>query len=86
LGGRQKEEKKQGMRANIQHPTSNIHRGKATPRPYQCDIKATPARMKNAECRMQVRSVKVCAAGGESPPSSAAKLPEFRMKVMNGKV
>jgi hypothetical protein len=38
------------------------------------------------EGRRQVRSVKVCAAGGESPPSWAAKLPEFRMKVMNGKV
>jgi hypothetical protein len=41
---------------------------------------------RNWESRKQVRSVKVCAAGGESPPSSAARLPEFRMKVMNGKV
>jgi hypothetical protein len=44
--------------------------------------------MKNqkAESKKQVRSVKACEAGGESPPSSAARLPEFRMKVMNGKV
>src|ERR1019366_886184 len=26
---------------------------KATPKPLQCDIKATPRRMQNAECRMQ---------------------------------
>jgi hypothetical protein len=35
---------------------------------------------------MQVRSEKACVTGGESPPSSAARLPEFRMKVMDGKV
>jgi hypothetical protein len=48
--------------------------------------KANTKRNQKVESRKQVRSVKVCAAGGESPPSSAARLPEFRMKVMNGKV
>jgi hypothetical protein len=48
--------------------------------------KATLGQKPKTESRKQVRSVKVCAAGDESPPSSAARLPEFRMKVMNGKV
>jgi len=33
-----------------------------------------------------VRSVKLCESGGESPPGLAAEPPEFRMKMMNGKV
>jgi hypothetical protein len=33
-----------------------------------------------------VRSEKSCVTGGESPPSLEAKPPEFRAKVMNGKV
>jgi hypothetical protein len=36
--------------------------------------------------RKQVRSEKSCVTGGESPSSLEAELPEFRMKVMNGKV
>jgi hypothetical protein len=36
--------------------------------------------------RKQVRSEKACVAEGESPSSLEAKLPEFRTKVMNGKV
>ena len=35
---------------------------------------------------MQVRSEKSCVTGGESPSSLEAELPEFRTKVMNGKV
>jgi hypothetical protein len=33
-----------------------------------------------------VRSVKLCASGGESPSSLAAQPLEFRTKRMNGKV
>ena len=33
-----------------------------------------------------VRSEKACETGGESPLSLEAKPPEFRAKVMNGKV
>jgi hypothetical protein len=40
----------------------------------------------NLESGMWVRSEKACVAGGESPPSSAARPPEFRTKEMNGKV
>ena len=40
----------------------------------------------NAEGRRQVRSEKSCVTGGESPSSLEAELPEFRTKVMNGKV
>jgi hypothetical protein len=39
-----------------------------------------------AESRKQVRSEKSCVIGGESPSSLEAELPEFRTKVMNGKV
>ncbi len=35
---------------------------------------------------MLVRSEKACETGGESPLSLEAKPPEFRAKVMNGKV
>ena len=44
-----------------------------------------PCRCKgNAEAL--VRSEKACETGGESPLSLEAKPPEFRAKVMNGKV
>jgi hypothetical protein len=33
-----------------------------------------------------VRFVKLCASGGESPPSLAAMPLEFKVKTMNGKV
>jgi hypothetical protein len=46
----------------------------------------TIAKNRNWESRKQVRSEKACVTRGESPPSLAARLPEFRMKVMNGKV
>ena len=36
-------------------------------------------------CQLE-RSEKTCVSEGESPSSSEAKLPEFRTKVMNGKV
>jgi hypothetical protein len=35
---------------------------------------------------LDVRSEKACVAEGESPSSLEAKLPEFRTKVMDGKV
>jgi hypothetical protein len=38
------------------------------------------------EGRRQVRSEKSCVTGGESPSSLEAELPEFRKKVMDGKV
>jgi hypothetical protein len=41
---------------------------------------------RNWESRKQVRSEKSCVTGGESPSSLEAELPEFRTKVMNGKV
>jgi hypothetical protein len=36
--------------------------------------------------KIMVRFEKSDASGGESPPSSAAEPPEFKAKVMNGKV
>jgi hypothetical protein len=48
---------------------------------------ATPKPLKaKEEGRMQVRSEKSCVTGGESPSSLEAELPEFRTKVMDGKV
>ena len=40
----------------------------------------------NSERRKQVRSEKLCVSEGESPSSPEARLPEFKTKVMNGKV
>jgi hypothetical protein len=41
---------------------------------------------KLGKSRDLVRSEKLCETGGESPPSPEAGPPEFRAKVMNGKV
>jgi len=38
------------------------------------------------KAEMLVRSEKLCVSEGESPSSPEARLPEFRTKVMNGKV
>jgi len=42
--------------------------------------------MWSSDGRWQVRSEKACGAEGESPSRPGAKLPEFRTKVMDGKV
>ena len=41
---------------------------------------------KMLKTEMLVRSEKLCVSEGESPSSLEAKLPEFKTKVMNGKV
>jgi hypothetical protein len=38
------------------------------------------------KAEMLVRSEKTCVSEGESPSSLEARLPEFRTKVMDGKV
>ena len=45
-----------------------------------------PSPLEKGNAETLVRSEKACETGGESPLSLEAKPPEFRAKVMNGKV
>jgi hypothetical protein len=64
-------------------PPGSVRGASGNRRPY---LDTADSRQQTAESRKQVRSEKACVAEGESPSSLEAKLPEFRTKVMNGKV
>jgi hypothetical protein len=64
-------------------PPGSVRGARGNPCPY-LDIRIR-IRIR-IKIKIRVRFGKLCASGGESPPSPADRLLEFRVKTKNGKV